>query len=177
MVIDKIGINPILGAVVSVIAHVNHRIDRPRYSERRWGDVYLKSADLFLGMGKEFVKEALDMATRLSQTEGDNLFNQGDHARYFYILLKGKVKLSLGKAGPVVYIAKHPSEIIGWSSLIGRDVYSASAECLESTNLLRFDRERFLMILEDNSINQAILYKRLAEMLGNRLLELYPNIP
>ncbi|MGD8521137.1 MAG: cyclic nucleotide-binding domain-containing protein [Desulfobacterales bacterium] len=139
--------------------------------------MYLKSADLFLGMGKEFVKEALDMATRLSQTEGDNLFNQGDHARYFYILLKGKVKLSLGKAGPVVYIAKHPSEIIGWSSLIGRDVYSASAECLESTNLLRFDRERFLMILEDNSINQAILFKRLAEMLGNRLLELYPNIP
>ncbi|MGD8762853.1 MAG: hypothetical protein PVG87_11145, partial [Desulfobacteraceae bacterium] len=66
---------------------------------------------------------------------------------------------------------------IGWSSLIGRDVYSASAECLESTNLLRFDRERFLMILEDNSINQAILFKRLAEMLGNRLLELYPNIP
>jgi CRP-like cAMP-binding protein len=78
--------------------------------------VYLKSADLFLGMGKEFVKEALDMATKLSQAEGDVLFNQGDHARYFYILLKGKVKLSLGKTGPVVYVAKHPSEIIGWSN-------------------------------------------------------------
>ena len=100
-----------------------------------------------------------------------------DHARYFYILLKGKVKLSLGKTGPIVYVAKHPSEIIGWSSLIGRDVYSASAECIEPTNLLRFDREKFLMMLEDNSDNQAILFKRLAEMLGNRLLELYPNIP
>jgi hypothetical protein len=32
-------------------------------------------------------------------------------------------------------------------------------------------------MLEDNSDNQAILFKRLAEMLGNRLLELYPNIP
>ncbi|UCG06535.1 MAG: cyclic nucleotide-binding domain-containing protein, partial [Desulfobacterales bacterium] len=101
----------------------------------------------------------------------------GEHARYFYILLKGKVKLSLGKTGPVVYVAKHPSEIIGWSSLIGRDFYSASAECIESTNLLRFDRERFLAIVENNSANEAILFKRLAEMLGNRLLELYPNIP
>ena len=74
-------------------------------------------------------------------------------------------------------MAKHPSEIIGWSSLIGRDVYSASAECVEPTNLLRFDRERFLTILGKNSNNEAILFKRLAEMLGNRLLELYPNIP
>ena len=139
--------------------------------------MYLKSADLFLGMGKEFVKQALDMATKLSHAEGDDLFNQGDPARYFYILLKGKVKLSLGKTGPVVYVAKYPSEIIGWSSIIGRDVYSASAECTEPTNLLRFDCERFLMILEGNSDNQAILFKRLAEMLGNRLLELYPNIP
>ncbi len=139
--------------------------------------MYLKSADIFLGLGKEFVKAAMDMASQLSQTEGDYLFHQGEHARYFYILLKGKVKLSLGKTGPVVYVAKHPSEIIGWSSLIGRDFYSASAECIESTNLLRFDREKFLAILENNSANEAILFKRLAEMLGNRLLELYPNIP
>ena len=145
--------------------------------ERGWYPVYLKSADLFLGMGKEFVKEALDISNRLSQTEGDYLFYQGDHAGQFFILLKGKVKLSLGNTGPVVYVAKHPSEIIGWSSIIGRDVYSASAQCVEPTNLLKFDRQGFLNILEKNPANEAILFKRLAEMLGNRLLQLYPNIP
>jgi CRP-like cAMP-binding protein len=125
--------------------------------------VYLKSADLFLGMGKEFVKEAMDISTKLSQTDGGYLFHQGDHASHFYILLKGKVKLSLGKTGRVMYVTEHPGEIIGWSSLIGLDVYSTSAECVEPTNLLRFDRDRFLTILEKNSDNAAILFKRLSE--------------
>ena len=139
--------------------------------------MYLKSADLFLGMGKEFVTEALDISTKLSQAEGDYLFQVNESAVHFYILLKGKVKLSLGKTGPVVYVAKHPSEIIGWSSIIGRDFYSASAECILPTDLLRFDRDGFLKLLENNPTNEAIIFKRLAEMLGNRLLELYPNIP
>jgi hypothetical protein len=30
--------------------------------------------------------------------------------------------------------------------------------------------------LKKNSANEALLFKRLAEMLGNRLLELYPTI-
>ena len=139
--------------------------------------MYLKSADLFLGMGKEFVTQALDISTKLSQAQGDYLFHLNEPAVHFYILLKGKVRLSLGKAGPVVYVAKHPSEIIGWSSIIGRDAYSASAECMLPTDLLRFDREGFLKLLEQHPANEAILFKRLAEMLGNRLLELYPNIP
>ena len=87
MGVDKTGINPILGAVNSVITDGNDRRYRSEYTERRRIDVYLKSADLFLGMGKKFVKEALDMATKLSHAEGDDLFNQGDHARYFYILV------------------------------------------------------------------------------------------
>ena len=139
--------------------------------------MYLKSADLFLGMGKEFVTEALDISTKLSPAEGDYLFHQNEHAGHFYVLMKGKVRLSLGKTGPVVYVARHPSEIIGWSSIIGRYAYSASAQCMQPTNLLRFDRQGFLNLLEKNPINEAILFKRLAEMLGNRLLELYPNIP
>ena len=139
--------------------------------------MYLKSADLFLGMGKEFVTETLDISTKLCRAEGDYLFQLNEPAVHFYILLKGKVKLSLRKTGPVVYVAKHPSEIIGWSSIIGRDFYSASAECMLPTDLLRFDRDGFLKLLENNPTNEAILFKRLAEMLGNRLLELYPNIP
>ena len=64
--------------------------------------------------------------------------------------------------------------MIGWSCLIGRETYSATAECVEPADLLRFDRESFLKILKKKPANEARLFKRLAEMLGNRLLELYP---
>ena len=138
--------------------------------------MYIKMSDFFMGMGKQFTVEVLDSSEKLLQDEGDVLFHEGDPAKYFFVLLKGRVKLSLGKTGPVVYMVRHPGEIIGWSGLIGRDHYSASGECMEETNLLKFDRDDFLEILKKYPQNEALLFKRLAEMLGNRLLELYPTI-
>ena len=138
--------------------------------------MYIKMSDFFMGMGKQFTVEVLDIAEKLSQNEGDVLFHEGDPAKHFFVLLKGRVKLSLGKTGPVVYMVRHPGEIIGWSGLIGRDRYSASGECMEETNLLKFDRDDFLDILKKYPQNEALLFRRLAEMLGNRLLELYPAI-
>lgn len=138
--------------------------------------MHLKMGDFIMGMGKEFATEAMDISEKLSLNEGNILFKVGDSAGHFYVLLKGQVQLSLGQDRPVVYNARHPGEIIGWSCLIGREIYSASAECTESTNLLRFDRESFLTILTKNPANEALLFRRLAEMLGNRLLELYPTI-
>ena len=138
--------------------------------------MYIKMSDFFMGMGKQFTVEVLDIAEKLLQNEGDILFREGDPAKHFLVLLKGRVKLSLGKTGPVVYMVRHPGEIIGWSGLIGRNHYSASGECMEETNLLKFDRDDFLDILKKYPQNEALLFKRLAEMLGNRLLELYPTI-
>ena len=138
--------------------------------------MYIKMSDFFVGMGKDFTMEVLDVAAKLAQQEGDVLFKEGTPARHFYVLLKGRVKLSLGDSGPVVYMVRQPGEIIGWSGLIGRDTYSASGKCMEATNLLKFDRDVFLRILSKYPKNEALLFKRLAEMLGNRLLELYPTI-
>ena len=109
--------------------------------------MYLKQGDLFWGMDKDFVKRAMECTTKLNATEGENLFNEGDPADFFCILIKGRVKLSIGGGARVVYMARHPGEVIGWSSLIGRDAYSATAQCVEETNLLKVDRDAFLSVL------------------------------
>ena len=138
--------------------------------------MYIKMSDFFMGMGKQFTIEVLDIAEKLFHNEDEILFHEGHPAKHFFVLLKGRVKLSLGETGPIVYMVRRPGEIIGWSGLIGRDTYSASGECMEETNLLKFDRDIFLKILKKYPRNEALLFKRLAEMLGNRLLELYPTI-
>jgi CRP-like cAMP-binding protein len=135
-----------------------------------------KMGDFILGMGKEFALEAMEISEKLTLDEGETLFEAGETAQHFYVLIKGVVELSLGKTGPVVYTARHPGEVIGWSSLVGRNDFSASAQCRESAKLLKFDRNSFLELLQKNSANEALLFKRLAEMLGNRLLEIYPAV-
>ena len=138
--------------------------------------MYLKQGDLFWGMDKKFVKEAMDTTEKLNMEAGDFLFKEGEAASHFYILIKGRLKLSIGDAGRVVYMARHPGEIVGWSSIIGRESYSASAQSVDPSNLLKVDRDQFLGLLEKDAASESILFKRLAEMLGNRLLEVYPSI-
>lgn len=135
----------------------------------------LQQGDLFWGMDKGFVKKAMGLATRVALAEGDYLFYQGDRAADFYILLTGRVKLIQGKSDKVVYMARQAGELIGWSSLTEREAYSSSGQCVEPASLLKIDSARFLDLLNDSPASGLTLFKRIATMLGNRLLELYPN--
>ena len=97
----------------------------------------LQQGDLFWGMDKGFVKDAMELSAKVAFAEGDYLFHEGDRATDFYILLTGRIKLILGKSEKVVYMARHAGEIIGWSSLTDRERYSASGQCMEPASLLK----------------------------------------
>jgi CRP-like cAMP-binding protein len=111
-----------------------------------------------------------------SHKAGDVVFSEGDHARHFYILLKGCVKLSIGKTGRVVYTIDGLGEAFGWSSLVGRDVYSASAQCVAPTELYKIDREDFQRILHEDTTNGLTFFKHLAGTLGERLISNYDTL-
>ena len=100
-----------------------------------------KMGDFILGMGKEFALEAMEISEKLTLEEGASLFDAGDPAHHFYVLIKGRVELSLGISGRVVYTARHPGEVIGWSSLVGRSDFSASAQCRESAKRDPYSRQ------------------------------------
>ncbi len=138
--------------------------------------MYLRQKDIFWGMKKDFVKEIMKLSTTETHQKGTVLFKEGDLADQFYILLKGRVKLSLGKIGQSVYLASNAGEAFGWSSLTGRDTYSASAECLSPTKLLKIDKKPLQKIIEKDTSNGLILFKRLAELLGDRLIQSYTII-
>ena len=118
----------------------------------------------------------MNVSTTKSFEKKDILFQQGDLAINFYILLKGRVKLTLGETGQSVYIVSHAGEAFGWSSLIERETYTASAECMTLVKLLRFDQEKVLKTLEEDPANGLVFFKRLADILGNRLLQSYKMI-
>ena len=139
--------------------------------------MHIRQSDLLLGTSMDFVKKIMDISRMISHEAGDVLFRENDRAQYFYILLNGRVKLTIGEGGRMVYNIAQNGEAFGWSSLIGREVYSASAECLEPTKLLVTDRKILARILEEDPANGIIFFRHLAATLGNRLLETYKMIP
>ena len=135
--------------------------------------MYFKQKDIFGSLSNDFVKEIMKIAETGSFQAGHRLFQEGDSADWLYILLKGHVKLSFGQTGQVVYVVSNAGEAFGWSSLVGRPGYSASAECVTATKLLKFDKEKIQNIVEKDTANGLTLFKNLAATLGNRLLQGY----
>jgi CRP-like cAMP-binding protein len=135
--------------------------------------MYLKQRDLFGSLNKDFVGEIMNCAETESYPAGEILFHEGDPAAWLFILLKGSIKLRLGQTGRAVYVVSHAGEVFGWSSLVGRSSYSASAECMNPTKLLRFDRNRLQAVIEKDAAGSATLFRNLSAILGGRLLRSY----
>jgi len=135
--------------------------------------MYFQQKDVFGSLSNDFVKEIMKIAESGSFQAGDMLFQEGDPADWLYILLKGRVKLSFGQTGQVVYVVSNAGEAFGWSSLVGRPGYSASAECVTATRLLKFDKQKIQAIIEKDPANGLVFFKNLAAILGNRLLHGY----
>jgi CRP-like cAMP-binding protein len=135
--------------------------------------MFFKQGEIFWQMDSSFVGEMMEGAEKLSCKAGEILFNKGDPALYYYILIKGRVKIDIEEVGEVVYTVNHAGESFGWSSLVGRKVYSATATCGEATQLIRLNRDHVAMVCKRQADHCGLFYKRIAEVLGNRLIQSY----
>jgi len=138
--------------------------------------MYMKQSDLLKGLGKDFLKQVMEVAEKQRHSKGHLLFKEGDRADHLYILLKGRVKITIGETSHKVYSVDHPGEVFGWSCLVGRERYSGSAECRESTTLLRIGIEKLEALFEKNQRSEAIFFRHLAYGLGARLIQSYRMI-
>jgi CRP-like cAMP-binding protein len=132
--------------------------------------MHVKQADILAGLSNKFVARMMEVGKKTTYEQGTMLFNLGEPARRFYILVNGRVRLSVGDQKNSIYTVNHAGEAFGWSSLVGGISYTASAECIASTTLIAFDRDQMEMLLSGDHENAALLYKNLALTLGNRLV-------
>ncbi len=133
----------------------------------------IQKAELLRGLSRDCINAIMDITIQESYGEGAHLFLRGDPAGYFYFLLVGRVKLHLGETGKVVHHVSRPGEIVGWSGLVGREAYSASAECTMPTELQKIEAGKLRKILQNNPIDGFVFYKNLSTILGDRLLQSY----
>jgi CRP-like cAMP-binding protein len=134
--------------------------------------MYFKQADMLAGLDKAFIGRMMEMGVKSTYAQGATLFVHGDSAQRFYILVKGRVRLSFGANKNSVYTVDHGGEAFGWSSLIGSPAYTASAQCAAPSTLFAFDRDQMETLLSGDPENAIRFYKNLTLTLGNRLLRI-----
>ena len=134
--------------------------------------MFLPKNDIFKDIRQEAISEISDIAFEEKLQKGDVLFREGDSATYFYVLIEGKVLLTIEDAATPHYLATKIGELFGWSSAVGRDHYSSTAECLEPTTVLKFDRSDLERVFDQHPRSGKVFYRLLAEALGQRWIDL-----
>ena len=135
--------------------------------------MYIDTAYLFEGMNEETREKILKTALEESHAPGDFLFHQDDPARNFYILTEGRVRISVGPQGLLAHVASDPGDMIGWSSLVGNNTYTASAECLGSVKVSKIEKSQLDKILLQDPVSSMTFFKHLAALIGLRLVDSY----
>lgn len=138
--------------------------------------MHIDQADLFEGMERVFIRGFMTLTAKEHYKKGDFIFHVGDKADYFYTLLEGCVKISIGDDELSVYTIDHSGEAFGLSSILDRNYYFASASCSEPTQLLKIEENSLNQFLQDHPENSSIFYKRIANRLAQRLVECYKII-
>lgn len=131
----------------------------------------IDQSDLLWDMDHLFVKKFMAVSAKINFEGNSLIFREGDKAIYFYTLITGSVRLTTGEQPKEIYIVDKAGEGFGWSSLVERNYYSATAESLEPTFVLQFERNSLIDFLKKNPENGFALYRRLAAMLGHRLIQ------
>ncbi len=83
------------------------------------------------------------------------------------------VRLSAGDRGIVTRIVEKEGDALGWSSLVGRESYSSSAECLTEARIAKIDKDVLNEIFNRHPDCGMLIFRRLARLIGERLLENY----
>ncbi len=116
--------------------------------------------ELFKDLSEKELSEVEALSEKISFKKKDTIFSEGEPSDWFYILLKGKIKitkLSYDGKEIILELIQAPDFFGGLAVLKGFP-YPASAICLEDCEVLRIPKKAFLRLVDKYpSISKAML--------------------
>lgn len=138
--------------------------------------MFLQEVELFKGLAQAVLGEIAAVSEELALSKGNLALRAGQPADYLYVLAEGRARVTIGEKAHIHFLSCDPGDIFGWPSLVDRPVYTASVECLEDCKFLRIPKDRLAEVLAKDPSSQALFYKRLAGVIGQRLISAYDTV-
>lgn len=133
----------------------------------------IQESDVFKGLGPGVISEIAQEMVEEFYTKGSHIFKDNHLAENFYILEEGQIRLSVGEQGRIHHLISDAGEAFGWSSLVGHETYTASAECLSPTKVIRIEKHSLERIFQKDPASGVLFFQRLAGLIGERLVKTY----
>ena len=134
----------------------------------------LNKIDLFKNLSEEELKELEPYLVMASFKKKDDIFAEGDPPEWFYIVSKGKVKITkLSHEGKEIILEIiSPYDIFGGVAVLRNFPYPANAIAMEDSEVVKISRKN-LMRLVDRFPN---LMHCIALKLGDRMKSSYDSL-
>jgi CRP/FNR family cyclic AMP-dependent transcriptional regulator len=111
----------------------------------------LKKIPLFSSLPQEDQENLASLVRRKAVRKGELLFRQGDEGTALYIILQGRIKISVSRRTDTVTLAiLGRGEFLGEMALLDDLPRSADAIALEDSQLYTLNRKDFLSFLKNN---------------------------
>lgn len=136
----------------------------------------IQELDLFGGIDDDIVEELVGTMETVSYNAGEVVFQAGDPADNFFILVTGAVNLHVSGVAKIALVALKQGEAFGWSSLAGRKTYSSTVVCAEPTKLYRINKDNLDRVLRQHPATGMLFYKRLAGLVGERVVSCHKKL-
>ena len=132
---------------------------------------------IFSVLTREQLKELNETSVLKKIKKGDLIFKEGELPKGLIFLLKGSAKVyktAEGRREQIVRLIK-PSCFVGYKALFAEHAHTTSAEAIENSELIIYNKQVLYEILEQNSVFSKEIIKALANELGfnyNRIINL-----
>jgi CRP-like cAMP-binding protein len=109
---------------------------------------------------------------------GTVLFDQGDPAVYFYLVISGEVAIHFKPEDDQDIVITHikPGGMVGWSAVIGRRSYTSAAICKKYTELFRVRGSDLQTLCAEHPETGNQFTARLADLVAKRLESSHPQV-
>jgi len=129
---------------------------------------------------KDFTNEQLERLSSIAAEEtyavGRQMYKKGDPARSLYILLEGKVVMSLesylGPHRPPMQVTVDTiarGETMGWSAVVEPYIFTLGALCIDNTRLFAIDAAKLRGLMDEDCDLGYKVMKAIAKTIASRL--------
>ncbi|MFC1997581.1 cyclic nucleotide-binding domain-containing protein [Chloroflexota bacterium] len=133
----------------------------------------LRNVELFEGASDELLTKVAGIAEEKTFALGEMIFEEGEKAEWVYILLEGKVRISIDLTSKPTYVTvamiDAPNLAFGWSGIVAPYRYTSTGTCEMDTHILAIPGVRFEEILDEEVDCSCSVMKKLAELISSRL--------
>jgi len=138
----------------------------------------LRDKELFSYLRPDQIEQISDASEVVSRQKGEYVYEQGKHAQFCYIVLKGSVELSYPIKDDVSVKIDQIQERGLFGSIAYQEItsYHLNAKCSEDSDLLRIDSKILKVLMDEDPVMGYAIQSRISAIYFLRYIHAMKNL-